>query len=563
MSRKISTLLLAIIVALAAIFRVIGFNWDNGAHLHPDERFLTMVGIAMKLPMSWAQYMDPLSSPFNPATIGYTFFVYGLLPLSLNKILALFAGTDTYLLYTLQGRIFSAAMDVLAVILIYKIGEIIETHYRLHNKSLKLWAAFVYATSVLAIQLSHFFAVDSFLNTFSLASAFFLMKTAVELHKKERTLVLVFSYAAMSGILWGAALSSKVTAVFMIPLFLGMIAVINGKDIMRRHALLSAALWIGLAYLTVRIANPYMFESGNIFDIRLSSLYLKNLQELKGYEDPTSFFPPMVQWTHTTPLIYSFTNLFLYSYGPVATILTVIGGIVAFKKKTYVLWVIAIYSLVFFIYQATRVTQPVRYFNIILPYFAILAAVGITYLGTITKRLHLLLIPLILVWPVAFMSIYVNPHSRISASRWMYQQIPEGSVIAVEHWDDALPISVDPGVVKQYTFLELPVFAPDSDPNKWNDLYDKLGKADYYVLSSNRAWRSIMNAPDKYPQMSIFYRDLFSGRNKDFRFRAKFASYPSLRYLGIPIDFPTTHADETFTVYDHPEVYIFKRVTNK
>lgn len=562
MSRKLTNFLLAIIIALGAIFRFIGINWDNGAHLHPDERFLTMVGVAMKIPASFVDYMNPVISTMNPANIGYTFYVYGLLPLTLNKILAVMAGTDDYLLYTLQGRMFSGVMDLAAVVLVYKIVQVIEQHYDLHHKSLKLWAAFIYAVSVLAIQLSHFFAVDTFLNTFCLASVYFVLKVLAAQDDKKTEVWKVFWYAALSGVLWGAAVSSKVTAIFMVPLIAGLAVAIHQKRVVRRQLLLAAALWAGLAYLVVRVANPYMFETGNLFDPRFSSLYLRNLHELKGYENPDSFFPPIVQWAHTTPVLYSFVNLFLYAFGPVATALTMVGGVFALRRKTYALWVISVFSLAFFLYQSTQVTQPVRYYNIILPYFAILAAVAVVYIGDFLKRWNIIFVPLLLIWPLAFMSIYLTPHSRIAASRWIYRNIPGGSVIAVEHWDDALPISVDANIAQTYTFSELPVFAPDSDPNKWNEIYDKLAKADYYILSSNRAWRSIMNAPDKYPQTSVFYRDLFAGRNPGYQMEAHFSSFPSLRYLGVPIDFPDDKSDETFTVYDHPEVYIFRRVTD-
>lgn len=564
MSRKISNLLLAIIIGVAAIFRFTGINWDSSSHLHPDERFLTMVGVAMKIPQTFSVYMDPLLSTMNPANIGYVFYVYGLLPLTLNKILAVLSGSDTYEFFVLQGRMFSGFIDILAVVFIYKIVALIERHYELKHKSLKFWAAFIYAVSVLPIQLSHFFAVDTFLNTFGLMSVFFILKVLFMHREKKEEAWRVFLYTVLSSICWGLALSSKVTAVFYIPLITGF-AVATFHKKYKWHLLGPAvALWLIVAYFTVRIVNPYMFESGNVFDFRLGTLYLKNLHELKGYEDPNSFFPPIVQWSHTPKITYSFYNLFMFAYGPIATLLTIAGALLVFKRKNYVLWVISAFSIVFFIYQATRMTQPVRYFNIVIPYFAILAAVAVVYAGDVMKRWKYLFIPLLLFWPVAFLSIYVQPHSRIAASEWIYRNIPPGSKIAVEHWDDALPITLDGARIAQnYTFLELPVFAPDSDANKWNTLYENLENADYYIMSSNRAWRSVMSAPDKYPVMSKFYKDLFAGRNKDYKQFGHFTSYPSYKYLGIPVEFPDNSADETFTVYDHPEVYIFERIKNK
>lgn len=561
MSRKhFHHVLLPVIVGIAAIFRFIGVNWDSGAHLHPDERFLTMVGTAMKLPQTFGEYLNPVVSSMNPANIGYVFYVYGLLPLTLNKIAAVLSGNDTYLLFTLQGRMFSALMDVIAVIFIYKIVGIIEHYYKLHHTSLKYWAAFIYAIAVLPIQLSHFFAVDTFLNTFSLISIFCILKVFIMHREKEEKGWKVFLYSALSGLFWGAALACKITAIFMLPLIVGFMIATFHKKYKWSLFFPAAGIWLILAYFTVRIANPYMFETPNVLNPQISSLYIKNIQELKSYEDPTSYFPPIVQWSHTTPFVYSFVNIFLYSYGTVATLLTIAGAALVFRRRHYMLWVISGFSLLFFTYQAVQMTQPVRYYNIVFPYFAILAAVAVVYAGEFLKKWNYLFIPVLMIWPLAFLSIYINLHARLNASAWMYANFPKGSVIAVEHWDDALPITLDQQRVAQnYTFVELPVFAPDTDANKWNELYDRFQKADYYVLSSNRAWRSIMNAPDKYPYMSRFYTDLFAGRNKQYTFMGRFSSFPSLKYLGIPVEFNDSQADETFTVYDHPEVYIFKR----
>ena len=38
---------LFLVLILAFVLRIYGLNWDQGNHLHPDERFLTMVASAM------------------------------------------------------------------------------------------------------------------------------------------------------------------------------------------------------------------------------------------------------------------------------------------------------------------------------------------------------------------------------------------------------------------------------------------------------------------------------------------------------------------------------------
>ena len=47
------------LVVVAAALRFQGLDWDEGQHLHPDERFLTMVETAIKAPRSLADYFTP------------------------------------------------------------------------------------------------------------------------------------------------------------------------------------------------------------------------------------------------------------------------------------------------------------------------------------------------------------------------------------------------------------------------------------------------------------------------------------------------------------------------
>ena len=59
-------LTLIVVLIAAAYFRVIGLNWDDNQHLHPDERFLTMVESALTPAQSLSEYFDTNNSPLNP-----------------------------------------------------------------------------------------------------------------------------------------------------------------------------------------------------------------------------------------------------------------------------------------------------------------------------------------------------------------------------------------------------------------------------------------------------------------------------------------------------------------
>src|SRR5690606_10012672 len=44
-------------------------------------------------------------------------------------------------------------------------------------------------------------------------------------------------------------------------------------------------------------------------------------------------------------------------------------------------------------------------------------------------------------WAIAFTSVYRQLHPRLAASRWIFDNVPAGTVLTAEAWDDALPIS--------------------------------------------------------------------------------------------------------------------------
>jgi len=79
--------ILAILLA-GGVLRFTGRNWDDGQYLHPDERFLTMVGTGVQWPGSIGEYFDSAASPLNPynqrdadGNPRFPTFIYGTFPL--------------------------------------------------------------------------------------------------------------------------------------------------------------------------------------------------------------------------------------------------------------------------------------------------------------------------------------------------------------------------------------------------------------------------------------------------------------------------------------------------
>jgi hypothetical protein len=551
-----SKILLILILVLAAFFRFYNINWDQGQHLHPDERFLTMVGTAMITPSSFATYLDPQISTMNPANIGHPFYVYGTLPVVLTKFLAIGLGADNYMDITLLGRILSGFADLLVIVFLFKTVQIFERQHKF-NKSIKYWAAFFYAIAVLPIQLSHFFAVDTFLNLFVFGSFYFALRFSL-----SKNLVL----AVMSAVFFGMALGSKISALYVSPLILYFLfkPYITHYKHIKNNALtiLTTAVVFSLTtYVVGRIADPYLFQTSNFLNPSINALFLQNIEALKTWSHPEAWFPPSVQWINKLPLLFPLWNIIALGIGFGYTALVIWGIYKLVRQHNHGdFLVILAWAFLFLLYQGTQFSMTMRYFLPLYPFFALFAAVGFYELTKQKKYwLKALVLFPVLLWTLFFFSIYTKEHTRNIASTWIYQNIPTGYTLLSEHWDDALPLSTNPPSTKVYTLEQLPVFDPDR-PEKWETMNAMLARGDYLILSSNRGWGSIPTVPERYPQMTTFYEDLFAGRTA-YKKVAEFTSYPSLSYLGIPISIPDDWAEEAFTVYDHPKVIIFENTS--
>ena len=126
-------MLLIFVLIIGAYFRFIGLDWDEEHHLHPDERFLTMVASSISPVQNIAEYFDTHQSSLNPHNRGYGFYVYGTLPLFTVRYIAEWFGKIGYGEVYLVGRLISGIMDLCTVILVYLVAFRL---YRNHKLSL-------------------------------------------------------------------------------------------------------------------------------------------------------------------------------------------------------------------------------------------------------------------------------------------------------------------------------------------------------------------------------------------------------------------------------------------
>jgi hypothetical protein len=547
------------IFVLALSLRLYGINWDQGTHLHPDERFLTMVANDIHLPSSIGQYFNPSTSPLNPYNYQqFQFYVYGIFPVFITKFLSVLLGLDSYKYLHLVGRVLSSFFDSFNIILLYLIAR---KTLLLKNKLTTL-PSFLYATSVLPVQLSHFFTVDTFLNTFLLASF----------------TLLVYSRFFLAAVFFGLAMSCKISASLFVPIFVVFIV----KNFIKNHSFSRTAITAItsglLAFIVFRIFDPYIFD-GLIIP---SKHYLDNLKTLQSFSDPDGWFPPAVQWMSKVPLVFSLQNIVLWGLGIPATVLLIITF---FKRKfattQFYYWLVVANILITYLFQGSQFAHNMRYFLPLYPFVFLLITYKLPHPKPFVAKLlivgHLLFV-------FSFLGIYSRPNSRIQASDWIYKHIPAGSILSYEEWDDALPLNYDNHSSQIYQIKGLPLYDPDG-PRKWEKINPILSSVNYMVLSSNRLWGSIPLVPQRYPETTLLYQSLFSGQHQ-FKQVYQSSSYPgfsipfikSCYYLGpsnIPgikntwfdidnecqypgVYFRDDIAEESFSVYDHPRVFIFK-----
>ena len=462
----LTTFALLLIVGAAAYLRFVGLNWDEFQHLHPDERFLTMVETGIRpVEGGWSEYFDTGNSTLNPHNQGFNFFVYGTAPIFLVRYLAqwiadsglqlsdlgfessLELGTG-YDQVHLVGRAVSAFADVLSVFLLYFIGK------RLYNRRVGLLAAALAAGSVALIQQAHFFTVDSVANLFVTLG---LLCAARALHSDSP-----LNYA-LFGLALGGAAASRINAA---PLAL-LILLAAWARIMSRESWLTSYAWrvalaTVLSLLVFRIAQPYAFAGPSLLDISLNEHWLNNIREIRGQMGGDVDFPPNHQWTDRPALIFPWQNMVRWGMGAAL-------GLAAWAGFGWAGWQLlrrwagsqrhllpVAWSGLYFLWQGMQWVKPVRYFLPIYPTLILLGAWALYELPKGKRGKHVLrlaspgLIVLVLgstmLYAFAFSRIYTRPVTRVAASRWIYDNLPGPFSLVVETADGAVtqPVRMPP-----------------------------------------------------------------------------------------------------------------------
>ncbi|MDO8551529.1 MAG: glycosyltransferase family 39 protein [bacterium] len=517
-------IILVFIVLLGAFLRFYNLNWDDGHFFHPDERNIANA-------VSRIRFFTQL----NP-----DFFAYGSLPIYLYRAVG-----EVFVFLTknpkwvsewesvnLIGRGASAFFSTSTIFLIYLLGK------KLWQKEVGILAALLAALTVSLIQAAHFDVTESML-TFWLT-----LITILSLIIAKKPL---FNMYVKTGVVIGLAVATKIAAVSFVPIFLLAHFIPYFRKI-KLYPYLVLALTLSIFIFT--IVSPYVFLDYTKF--------FESMNYETGVASGRSKVVYVLQFEKTTPYLFQLKNL-IWQMGPVA--LVGLAGILVLtylfiKKKDKKLFIFLIFPFLYFGYFGSWYTKFIRYMVPLIPFLCLSAAWLMIKMERKWERVgfifNMLILAITVLWSLAFFSIYTREQTRITASKWIYQNIPAESKILTEHWDDGLPVDLPPYFPSRYKTEALTIYEPDNK-EKINYYADKLSSGDFMVINSRRLYGTLINLPEKYPITSRYYQLLFSGR-LGYVPITQFTSYPQL--FGIQIN--DDASEETFQVYEHPKVIVFK-----
>ncbi len=586
-SRRFTTrYVLALILLLALALRLYGINWDQGGLFHPDERaFLSQV-YSLEFPEGdeWSQLGDPVTSRLNPGS-----FNWGSLPhYALKAVQYAVAPYKWMSMFDLRfaGRALSAISDTATVFLIFMIGRAV------FNNRIGLIAAGLSALAVQQIQLSHFFAVDTFMTTFIVATIFYSLRVAQHGRKRD---------SVLAGLMFGFALATKFSvAPLGLALVLSYVIYASSKsgDKYESDGLSSDASatrqWVTCKNLLITAATvlvvlivtqPYMFLD--------MGTYIENISTQSKMVRREVDFPFTRQYADTSKYVYQMVQLGTWGLGPVLGVtvwLGLLGAVVAAvikrRKADLVIlaWVLP-YLLVtgWFDVKFTRYMMPITPFLILygarLSWWLVESVKAVGFDRRWIQALPVVIVVLFtLHYSLSFMNVYQGQHPLNEVSSWLKENASPNSNVVQEHWEEGIP-----GVVGLRMHKRAELYN-DENPEKFNKLTELLVDSEYFVLLSNRLYATIPRLPERYPITTEFYKKLFSG---ELGFEL---AYSNGRYIGgLGVDYyedpfarlefgppegfsPPSDglftagfgwADESFSVYEHPQTFVFFNTERK
>ncbi|MFI5142736.1 MAG: DUF2298 domain-containing protein [Thermoanaerobaculales bacterium] len=513
------------LAAFALLVRVGGLNWDEGHFFHPDERRIAMaVGELSLRPLQWNPHFFAYGS--------FPFYLVKLVTAALAHLSAWFSSYDGAI-YT--GRALATLWGVAAVVLLAVLGR------RLYGARVGLLAGGLLAATVLHVQNSRFATNDAPLACLVLLA----LLGMVEIAERGKTRDFVLAGAAT-----GLALATKFSALpLLLPLALAAFFHVRAGARSARM-MRGLALALGCTVLAFAAGEPYA-----ILDSRA---YLHDVLEQSAMVRHAGLLPYTTQYIGVPKLVYDLREMLLWGMGPLLGLAAIAGTLALLAKRRRVEpreWVLLAWVLPSL---AATFWFEVKFLRYLLPVYPLLILWGAVVLERWAGRsrwgrlARAGVIATTACYLAAFLAIGARPYTEVAASRWFYAHVPAGSRVLVPHWDEGFPLQLPGLSPTRYTIKEVPYYEPDTSA-KITALAHDLASSEIVVFQTKRLYGAITRAPARYPLTNNYFFLLFSG-DLGYTLVNEEASRPGL--LGVEL--PDELADESFSVYDHPKVVIFR-----
>lgn len=521
-------------------------------------------------------------------------------------------------------RALTGLIDLATILFVFLLGR------RMFSSEAGLLAAAFLALNVMHIQLAHFFIVDPYLTFFTVAALYFMVaggewrvasgKVTSDQRPATGNPPPATLYFILASIFVGLAVGAKFSAVLLF-LPLALTAWLGfGEKWMR---------WWGtavfIAFLTFFITNPFAVLDwscevitpatavGPITIPRLNwaSCYLDNITTQSVMVNGGGDIPFTRQYEGTIPYLYYFEMQLKWGMGPLLALVGFAGFgwaiwevVKRLEIRGWRFWrwlpiqspisnpqslILLSWMIPFFFVTGSFYVKFYRYLQPLVPFLMLYGAAMVLSWRRVWWRQLVWAVVLggTAVYALAFVNIYQIDHPWFTASQWIYDNVPAGSLILSEQWDDALPISMAyDGEARQreaYANQELTWLTGIGERDSREKLaanLELLAEADYVTLATNRVYGVAPRLPESYPLSGQYHQLLFNGalgyelvwangrypHLANISYRPDTFGWPGLTPpTGIDTYFNETmpgvsggRVDESFVVYDQPLTLIFK-----
>lgn len=481
--------------------RFIKLDWGNGFFFHPDEN-------------NMARSISSMSVDLNPH-----FFAYGQFPLYLVYFtlkflkISLTFENSVYLL-----RFFSALFSCIAIYVFYRLSRFV-----LSKNNAKIFALLLIFSPGL-IQLAKFGTTESLLIlTFALSIYISLL-----FYQTKKNIYILFS-AMVSAI----AIATKISSLVFLSCFI--LTIFFSFPIKKSFIL--TFLYLIITFSLVPIFSPYNiikfsdFRSASIYETsvatgKLDVFYTRQFKQAPAY-------------------IFQLFKVLPFALGLPVFILAFVS-LIAFKpKKNQKIHLLIIFlpCLLYFSYFGYIY---VKWFRFLSPVFftpILLVAIYLSHLHS--SLLKYCLVILAIIPGIMFLSVYLHPDIRLTASNWINSHLDSQSVILSEAGN-----VVDIPLFSSHQTINFNFYNLDQDPQLQAQLPQHISQADYIIIPSRRIFKN-QNNPS-FPYSQKYYQSLFNGQ---------LGFSPLKTFSPLPEFLNHENAEETFTVFDHPTIRIYQKTS--